>query len=162
MKTSRFTKEPITRAVRQAEAGTPVPEICRNLGVSGLSLGAQNKLREAGRGVSGGIYISSDTGRCRGNPACFAYDLVLKYPDSGLGCRRIAASLRRLAQLSLNARPWFPVSQVARWIRQVGGGQDRLVLRPPTVGFPDTSVRILQPVCRKLPRPMISWSSRLF
>ena len=34
MKRSRFTEEQITRAVRQAEAGAQVPEICRHLGVS--------------------------------------------------------------------------------------------------------------------------------
>lgn len=34
MKRSRFTEEQITRAVRQSEAGSPVPEICRQLGVS--------------------------------------------------------------------------------------------------------------------------------
>lgn len=34
MKRSRFTEEQITRAVRQAEAGAQVPEICRQLGVS--------------------------------------------------------------------------------------------------------------------------------
>ena len=34
MKTSQFSDEQITLALRQAEAGTPVPEICRKLGVS--------------------------------------------------------------------------------------------------------------------------------
>ncbi len=34
MKTSQFSDEPSTLALRQAEAGTPVPEICRKLGVS--------------------------------------------------------------------------------------------------------------------------------
>jgi putative transposase len=34
MKTSKFTDEQITMALRQAEAGTPVGEICRKLGVS--------------------------------------------------------------------------------------------------------------------------------
>lgn len=34
MKTSQFTDEQITAALRQAEAGTPVPEICRKLGIS--------------------------------------------------------------------------------------------------------------------------------
>ena len=34
MKTSKFTDERIALALRQAEAGTPVGEICRKLGVS--------------------------------------------------------------------------------------------------------------------------------
>ncbi len=34
MRKSRFSAEQITMALRQAEAGTPVEEICRKLGVS--------------------------------------------------------------------------------------------------------------------------------
>ena len=34
MKTSKFTDEQIAMALRQAEAGTPVGDICRKLGVS--------------------------------------------------------------------------------------------------------------------------------
>jgi len=34
MKRKRFTEEQIAYALRQAEGGTPVPEICRKLGVS--------------------------------------------------------------------------------------------------------------------------------
>ena len=34
MKTSKFTDEQIALALRQAEGGTPVGEICRKLGVS--------------------------------------------------------------------------------------------------------------------------------
>jgi putative transposase len=34
MKTSKFTDEQIALALRHAEAGTPVGEICRKLGVS--------------------------------------------------------------------------------------------------------------------------------
>ena len=34
MKTSKFTDKQIAMALRQAEAGTPVGEICRKLGVS--------------------------------------------------------------------------------------------------------------------------------
>jgi putative transposase len=34
MKRKRFTEEQITYALRQAEAGTPVAEICRKLSVS--------------------------------------------------------------------------------------------------------------------------------
>ena len=34
MKKSQFTPEQITFALRQAESGTPVPEVCRKMGIS--------------------------------------------------------------------------------------------------------------------------------
>ena len=34
MKKSQFTAEQITFAIRQAESGTPVPEVCRKMGIS--------------------------------------------------------------------------------------------------------------------------------
>jgi putative transposase len=33
MKKSQFTPEQIAFALRQAESGTPVPEVCRNMGI---------------------------------------------------------------------------------------------------------------------------------
>ena len=37
MKRKRFTEEQITLALRQAEAGTPVAEVCRKLQVAALN-----------------------------------------------------------------------------------------------------------------------------
>jgi putative transposase len=37
MKRSRFTEEQISYALRQAESGTPVADVCRQLGVSEAS-----------------------------------------------------------------------------------------------------------------------------
>lgn len=34
MKSSRYTAEQIAFAMRQAESGTPVPEVCRKMGIS--------------------------------------------------------------------------------------------------------------------------------
>ena len=34
MKKSRYTEEQIAYVLRQAESGTPVPEVCRGLGIS--------------------------------------------------------------------------------------------------------------------------------
>ena len=37
MKKLRFTEEQITYALRQAESGTPVPDVCRQMGCSEAS-----------------------------------------------------------------------------------------------------------------------------
>jgi putative transposase len=37
MKRSKFTEEQIAYALRQAESGTPVPDVCRQIGVSEAS-----------------------------------------------------------------------------------------------------------------------------
>ena len=43
MKRKRFTEEQIAFALRQAEAGTPVEEVCRKMGVSGPSFYRRRK-----------------------------------------------------------------------------------------------------------------------
>ena len=50
MKRKRFTEEKVAFALRQAEAGTPVEEVCRKLGVSEPTL-HRWKERFAGMGV---------------------------------------------------------------------------------------------------------------
>jgi putative transposase len=71
MKTSKFTDEQIAMALRQAEAGTPVGEICRKLGVSEQSFyrwkkrfGASASASYAS-GASSGTRIASSRGSWR-------------------------------------------------------------------------------------------------
>lgn len=51
MKQSKFSEEQITFALRQAEAGTPVVEICRKLGVTEQSF-YRWKRKYAGMGIA--------------------------------------------------------------------------------------------------------------
>jgi putative transposase len=51
MKKSRFTEEKIAFALRQAEAGTPIVEVCRKMGVSEQTFYRWRKLY-AGMGVA--------------------------------------------------------------------------------------------------------------
>jgi putative transposase len=43
MKRSRFSEEHIVYAIRQAESGTPVGDLCRKVGVSEATLEFQNE-----------------------------------------------------------------------------------------------------------------------
>jgi putative transposase len=51
MKRSRFSEEQIVYAIRQAESGTPIGDLCRQLGVSDATLCAWKK-KYAHLGVS--------------------------------------------------------------------------------------------------------------
>ena len=51
MKQSKYSPEQVTFALRQAESGTPVPEICRKLGVSEQTF-YRWKRRFAGMGIA--------------------------------------------------------------------------------------------------------------
>jgi len=51
MKRSKFSEEQVAYALRQVEAGTPVPDICRQLGVSEATFDAWKK-KYAHLGVS--------------------------------------------------------------------------------------------------------------
>jgi putative transposase len=51
MKRSKFSEEQVAYALRQVEAGTPVPDICRQLGVSEATFYAWKK-KYAHLGVS--------------------------------------------------------------------------------------------------------------
>jgi len=43
MKRSRYTEEQIAFALKQAELGTPVPEVCRKMGISDATFYAWRK-----------------------------------------------------------------------------------------------------------------------
>lgn len=49
MKRSKFSEEQIVYAIRQAEAGTPVGDLFRQLGVSDVTFDAWEKIRPSGR-----------------------------------------------------------------------------------------------------------------
>lgn len=51
MKRSKFSKEQIVYAIRQAKSGTPVGDLCRQLGVSDVTFSAWKK-KYANLGVS--------------------------------------------------------------------------------------------------------------
>lgn len=70
MKKSRLTEEQIAFALRQAEAGTPIVEVCRKMGVSQQTFFRWKK-RHAGMGVAA---ILDRIGRERGLPAKIRVD----------------------------------------------------------------------------------------
>jgi putative transposase len=51
MKKSAFSEEQITYALRQVEAGTPVAEVCRKLGISEQTC-SRGKQKFAGMGIA--------------------------------------------------------------------------------------------------------------
>jgi len=51
MKSSRYTAEQIASATRQAESGTPVPEVCRKMGIAEQTFYRWKK-KFAGMGVA--------------------------------------------------------------------------------------------------------------
>ena len=51
MKSSRYTAEQIAFAMRQAESGTPVPEVCRKMGIAEQTF-YRWKRKFAGMGVA--------------------------------------------------------------------------------------------------------------
>ncbi len=51
MKSSRYTAEQVAFAMRQAESGTPVPEVCRKMGISEQTFYRWKK-KFAGMGVA--------------------------------------------------------------------------------------------------------------
>ena len=51
MKKSRFTDSQIIAVLKQAEAGTPVPELCREHSISSATLGSTPKSRTVWKGL---------------------------------------------------------------------------------------------------------------
>ncbi len=51
MKSSRYTAEQVAFAMRQAESGTPVPEVCRKMGIAEQTF-YRWKRKYAGMGVA--------------------------------------------------------------------------------------------------------------
>ena len=51
MKSSRYSPEQVAFAMRQAESGTPVPEVCRKMGIAEQTF-SRGKKKYAGMGVA--------------------------------------------------------------------------------------------------------------
>ncbi len=64
-----YTEEQIASALRQVEAGTPVAEICRKLGVTAPSF-YRWKRRFAGRGLPSCVASSSSKRRTAASSGC--------------------------------------------------------------------------------------------
>ena len=80
MKRKRFTEEQIAYALRQAEDGVAVAEVCRKLGTA--------------RGPQGQQEANPPFGAMRGHPSRFCYLCLLRYSLLLRNCRATSFSVQ--------------------------------------------------------------------